>query len=216
MTGLIVYTDQGTCMRTPVTVTPTPRPSASLVTRQPRGKGARVMVHSGPIASGDQVIKDAQTRDDLAKKLDALCFDMELSQNNQWHGYAAMTAAVRATEFLKTIPIADVSKSGLKITEEELQRFVEAAVSKVKGDLVGSITMADQQAAISKINDTLVDVDQRFLLLDQLAVSVKCSMSDTTITAGRLKKLELARSELQAALEHLAESVLRQKDESSP
>jgi nucleoside phosphorylase len=81
------------------------------------------MVHYGLIASGNQVIKDAATRDHLRKDLsgDVLCFEMEAAglmdtfpcvvirgicdyadyrKNDLWQGYAAATAAACAKELL--------------------------------------------------------------------------------------------------------------------
>jgi hypothetical protein len=73
-------------------------------------------VHYGPIASGNQVIRDALTRDSLAKELGILCFEMEAAglanfpflsirgicdyadshKNKRWQGYSAATAAAYA------------------------------------------------------------------------------------------------------------------------
>ncbi|THC87495.1 hypothetical protein EYZ11_013060 [Aspergillus tanneri] len=77
--------------------------------------------HYGLIASGDQVIKNAKTRDSIAKDLDILCFEMEAAglidelpslairgicdycdshKNKQWQGYAALAAAAYAKALL--------------------------------------------------------------------------------------------------------------------
>ncbi len=81
------------------------------------------VVHYGLIASGNQVIKDATTRDQLRQDLgdDVLCFEMEAAglmdtfpcvvirgicdyadyrKNDLWQGYAAATAAACAKELL--------------------------------------------------------------------------------------------------------------------
>lgn len=83
------------------------------------------MVHYGLIASADQLMKDAITRDRLIEKHDILCFEMEAAglmndfpcvvirgicnysdshQNGSWQGYAAATAATYAKELLRIIP----------------------------------------------------------------------------------------------------------------
>jgi nucleoside phosphorylase len=48
-----------------------------LVYRDPRQSDAP-RIHYGSIASGNQVMKDARTRDSIAQELDILCFEMEL------------------------------------------------------------------------------------------------------------------------------------------
>jgi nucleoside phosphorylase len=71
-------------------------------------------IHYGLIASGNQVVRDAQTRDRLAQQLGILCFEMEAAglmnqlpclvirgicdysdshKNKKWQGYATLTAA---------------------------------------------------------------------------------------------------------------------------
>lgn len=90
------------------------------IQRPPRSNNHPV-VHYGLIASGNQVMKHAPTRDALAKELGVLCFEMEASglmdnfpclvirgicdyadshKNKQWQKYAAATAAACAKELL--------------------------------------------------------------------------------------------------------------------
>jgi len=78
-------------------------------------------IHYGIIASGDQVVKHAHTRDRIGKEFDALCVEMESGgvmnkvpslvirgicdyadthKNKRWQNYAALTAAAYAKEFL--------------------------------------------------------------------------------------------------------------------
>ena len=96
---------------------------AGLVQRQVRHSHRTVTVHYGTIASGNSVIKDARTRDGYANdsKLKILCFEMEAAglmnnfpclvirgvsdysdsqKNDNWHKYAALTAAAYARELL--------------------------------------------------------------------------------------------------------------------
>lgn len=82
-------------------------------------------VHYGLIASGNQLMEDALIRDQLARKKDVLCFEMEAAglmnhfpclvirgicdysdshKNKDWQGYAAMTAAAYAKDLLCRIP----------------------------------------------------------------------------------------------------------------
>jgi nucleoside phosphorylase len=95
-----------------------------LVERAPRGP--EVVIHYGTIASGNQVMKDGITRDQLSSELGGvLCFEMEAAglmnnfpclvirgicdyadshKNKGWQPYAAATAATCAKELLSVIP----------------------------------------------------------------------------------------------------------------
>ena len=86
--------------------------------RQPRGQ--EIVVHYGTIASGNQVMRDAVTRDSVSSELGGvLCFEMEAAglmnsfpcliirgicdyadshKNKRWQAYAAGTAAACAKE----------------------------------------------------------------------------------------------------------------------
>lgn len=99
------------------------RPAKRLKYRGPNDP----VVHYGLIASGNQVIKDTATRDQLKKELggDVLCFEMEAAglmdtfpcvvirgicdyadylKNDLWQGYAAAIAAACAKELLCIVP----------------------------------------------------------------------------------------------------------------
>ncbi|KAF3389686.1 Kinesin light chain 2 [Talaromyces pinophilus] len=96
-----------------------------LLYRKPRDN-TTPYVHYGLIASGDQVIKDSETRDSLAQQLGILCFEMEAAglmnqlptlvirgiydycnthKQKQWQGYAALTAAAYARLLLSVVPV---------------------------------------------------------------------------------------------------------------
>ncbi|KAL3468084.1 hypothetical protein BJX64DRAFT_298119 [Aspergillus heterothallicus] len=85
---------------------------------------AEPVIHYGIIASGNQVMKDATTRDRLKQDLGILCFEMEAAglvddfpclvirgisdyadshKNDMWRYYAAATAAAYAKELLSSI-----------------------------------------------------------------------------------------------------------------
>jgi nucleoside phosphorylase len=95
-----------------------------LVKRPPRRSKAP-HIHYGLIASGDQVMKDSQTRDRLAEQHGILCFEMEAAglmdelptlvvrgicdycdshKQKQWQGCAALTAAAWAKALLSVVP----------------------------------------------------------------------------------------------------------------
>jgi nucleoside phosphorylase len=89
-------------------------------------------IHYGLIASGNQVMKHGTTRDQFARKLGILCFEMEAAglmdnfpclvirgicdyadshKNKEWQKYAAATAAAYAKEILSVIPSGLVTKT---------------------------------------------------------------------------------------------------------
>lgn len=91
-----------------------------IIKRLPRPQNDPI-VHYGLVASGNQVMKHAPTRDKLAKEFGILCFEMEASglmdnfpclvirgicdyadshKSKQWQKYAAATAAAYAKELL--------------------------------------------------------------------------------------------------------------------
>jgi nucleoside phosphorylase len=88
------------------------------------------MIHYAAIASGNQVIKDARTRDHIARQLDVVCFEMEAAglmdtisclvirgicdyadthKSKEWQRYAAATAAAYARELLEELPVTEGS-----------------------------------------------------------------------------------------------------------
>ena len=100
--------------------------TSSLLVRRPRRKlnPDEPVVHYGLIASADQLAKDVIARDQLIKEHDILCFEMEAAglmndlpcvvirgicdysdshKDDAWQGYAAVTAASYAKEFLGLI-----------------------------------------------------------------------------------------------------------------
>ncbi|KAL6230205.1 nucleoside phosphorylase domain-containing protein [Aspergillus navahoensis] len=108
-----------------------------LVKRQPREKRTP-FIHYGLIASGDQLMKDSETRDRLAQQYGILCFEMEAAglmnelptlvirgicdycdshKQKQWQGYAALTAAAYTKLLLSAIPVYRASPSLLKDNE---------------------------------------------------------------------------------------------------
>jgi nucleoside phosphorylase len=89
---------------------------SKLISRSKRTSGD-AMIHYGAIASGNQVIKDAKTRDRIARQLDVVCFEMEAAglmdtiaclvirgicdyadthKSKKWQRYAAAAAAAYA------------------------------------------------------------------------------------------------------------------------
>ncbi|KAF4437820.1 hypothetical protein F53441_12961 [Fusarium austroafricanum] len=97
---------------------------SQLVERETR-RSSEPTIHYGGIASSNQVMKDAVTRDLLAQKLDIICFEMEAAglmdvlpclpirgicdysdshKAKDWQKYAAAVAAAYAREYLEALP----------------------------------------------------------------------------------------------------------------
>lgn len=98
-----------------------------LVDRQLR-ESDEPLVHYGLIASGNQVMKNAQLRDSIAQQTGILCFEMEAAglmdqlpclairgicdycdshKHKGWQGYAALTAAAYAAHLLHAVPVTE-------------------------------------------------------------------------------------------------------------
>ncbi|KIA75572.1 hypothetical protein HK57_00675 [Aspergillus ustus] len=107
-------------------------PQAQIIRRARRTQSPRI--HYGLIASGNQVIRDAITRDEIAQELggEVLCFEMEAAglmgdfpclvirgicdysdshKNKQWQPYAAAVAVAYAKELLSVIPMTQVANA---------------------------------------------------------------------------------------------------------
>ncbi|KAF4456499.1 ankyrin 3, partial [Fusarium albosuccineum] len=92
------------------------------------------MIHYGTIASGNQVMRNGIQRDNVARQLDAICFEMEAAglmgilpclpirgicdysdshKNKEWQKHAAATAAAYARELLGVLPVTEVQKMAI-------------------------------------------------------------------------------------------------------
>jgi len=103
------------------------------VVDRPARESSEVVVHYGTIASGNQVMRDGRTRDQVSKDFGGVfCFEMEAAglmnsfpclvvrgicdyadshKNKRWQAYAAGTAAACAKEVLSVIPVAVMEKT---------------------------------------------------------------------------------------------------------
>ncbi|TGJ88459.1 hypothetical protein E0Z10_g289 [Xylaria hypoxylon] len=125
-----------------------------LVCRSPRSSNSPI-IHYGIIASGNQVIKHAKTRDQLAQKFNAICFEMEAAglmnslqclvirgicdysdshKSKQWQKYASATAAAYAKEFLSVIPTIGTEATPTREVARERRRILMDSLSFEKID----------------------------------------------------------------------------------
>ena len=104
---------------------------SQLILRSSRASNDPV-IHYGGIASGNQVLRHGITRDDVARRLDVICFEMEAAglmdvlpclpirgicdysdshKSKEWQTYAAATAAAYARELLDVLPVTATQSS---------------------------------------------------------------------------------------------------------
>ncbi|KGO70684.1 Nucleoside phosphorylase [Penicillium italicum] len=97
-----------------------------------------VRIHYGAIASGNQLMKNGTTRDNIARQLDVICFEMETAglmdilpclpirgisdysdshKSEEWQRYAAATAAAYARELLEELPVTESHSSIVSTTD---------------------------------------------------------------------------------------------------
>ncbi|KAK7426541.1 hypothetical protein QQZ08_007000 [Neonectria magnoliae] len=112
------------------------------------------LIHYGAIASGNQVMRSSIVRDNVARRADAICFEMEAAglmdilpclpirgicdysdshKNEEWQRYAAAAAAAYARELLAVLPVAEarekpayVPKSHRDLSNDHRQRFLNS------------------------------------------------------------------------------------------
>ncbi|KAF7712366.1 Nucleoside phosphorylase and ankyrin repeat domain-containing protein [Penicillium ucsense] len=119
--------------------------TARLISRVTRDDHNPV-IHYGLIASGNQVMKHGQRRDQLAGDLGVLCFEMEAAglmdnfpclvirgicdycdshKNKKWQNYAAGTAAAYGKEILSVIPPSQVNDAMLAEEGRDIQKIID-------------------------------------------------------------------------------------------
>ncbi|KAL3258490.1 hypothetical protein ABHI18_005995 [Aspergillus niger] len=192
--------------------------SSLLVTREPRLGDGEVTVHSGTIASGDKLIKNAQTRDDWGNTFNALCFDMESAglsrgsitirgignyadshKNDSWHGYAAMAAAVCAAEFLKMVPVSDVPRGQSRVIDE-VSRVMTASIEEIKSVLDRFPGSENYLSVMMAVNERLAAMEQRLALLDTQQRSAKALETKIDRLVERLQSAEKSQDLAEAIL----------------
>ncbi|PYI09443.1 purine and uridine phosphorylase [Aspergillus sclerotiicarbonarius CBS 121057] len=200
--------------------------SSHLVTREPRPSGGQLVVHSGTIASGDQLMKNAQTRDEWAKRFNTLCFDMESAgltrgaltiraidnyadshKNDQWHGYAAMAAAVCAAEFLKMVPVVDVPSRQPRITNE-MREFMAVWLNEMKWSRDLSLGPTNDMTSLT-MNAKLAALEERLVLLDRVEESIRAVNSKINLAMEKLQSFEAIHKRLFSFPEDLGSDILQ-------
>ena len=200
--------------------------NSQLVVRQARtGKHQDPAIHYGLIASADQVMKDAHTRDKLAKEQGILCFEMEAAglmdrfacvvirgicdysdthKNVNWQSYAAATAAAYAKELLAVISGDTVHKmipmSGDKHHENVLKAVVPALKSSIDGllkkvDTLG--TSADEQKeALANTSKALDEIHRGLSMLNEASSDYKEKLNTLAENKAERESIEQVSDQL--------------------
>ncbi|OJJ67574.1 hypothetical protein ASPBRDRAFT_135362 [Aspergillus brasiliensis CBS 101740] len=185
------------------------RDSSLLVAREPRpGDGGGLRVHSGTIASGDKLIKNAQTRNDWGSTFNALCFDMESAglsrgsmtirgidnyadshKNDRWHGYAAMAAAVCAKEFLKMVPVSDAPQGQSRVVDE-VSTVMTASIQEMKSVLDRFSESDTHLMTLMAMNERIAAMEHRLALLDTQQRCYTALETKMDLAMGTLQSLQ--------------------------
>ncbi|KUL85238.1 hypothetical protein ZTR_08949 [Talaromyces verruculosus] len=99
------------------------------------------LVHYGVIASGNQVMRDAVTRDNISCQLeDVLCFEMEdaglMDQFPCLVAYAAATAAAYVKELLGVIPLQQTEQESAAAEERGRGRLKQSLMCSASVDVI--------------------------------------------------------------------------------
>ncbi|PHH77436.1 hypothetical protein CDD80_605 [Ophiocordyceps camponoti-rufipedis] len=144
-------------------------------------------IHYGIIASGNKLIKDAITRDEIAALLgdDCLCFEMEAAglmnhfpclvirgicdyadshKNDGWQRYASAVAAAYAKELLGFVPVKQLEATRravdvLSCIGDQVDK-IQAVTTDVRDDVQGVRTVLldiEQKATLRRLEPQVVD-----------------------------------------------------------
>ncbi|PLN80759.1 purine and uridine phosphorylase [Aspergillus taichungensis] len=138
-----------------------PEQGADLHLRDDR-KGDLVQVFQGGIGTDNWVIKNAKIRDDIAKRENILCYDMEASavmdvlpclpvrgisdyadghKNDHWRLYASLAAAACARELLLSLSSQFVAQSPLAVAGDVLGQYNVEAVDLNAVSTTGTVDL---------------------------------------------------------------------------
>ncbi|WDK21587.1 hypothetical protein CGRA01v4_12877 [Colletotrichum graminicola] len=143
---------------------------SNMVSRRERGKDEHnPAIHYGTIASANQPMKDARTRDRLSRERGVLCFETEAAglmnhfpclvvrgicdysdshTNKKWQGFAAMAAAAYAKDLLRLIHPSNLQAE--KKMKETLEHM-NGSLSSIKSTLLEIETQMDTMSSNSHI-----------------------------------------------------------------
>ncbi|KAF3940899.1 hypothetical protein ABW19_dt0200762 [Dactylella cylindrospora] len=181
-----------------------------LVDRPPRESNSPE-VHYGLIASGNQVMRHALTRDRLSRDLRVLCFEMEAAglmdhfpclvirgicdysdshKNKRWQEYAAATAAAYAKELLSATSAHNVLRTAR--IRDTVSMALLAIASSVIGFLDAStsiLTYFQARSATKMLPQVFKDVGAQLPLIVATIEHIQGDCKDVSITPEEQDKL---------------------------
>ncbi|RBR05264.1 hypothetical protein FVER53590_29067 [Fusarium verticillioides] len=144
-----------------------PNDTSRSIQREQPSTGQLIQTHCGIIGSADQVMKNAKKRDEIGRKEDVICFEMEATavmeaaagnqalnrcisirgisdyadghKNDSWHDYAALSAAVCAAELLKCLALSSVRRMTIEMAPDEIADLIQGAVNAAEGRISQSL-----------------------------------------------------------------------------
>ncbi|CEJ53857.1 hypothetical protein PMG11_00196 [Penicillium brasilianum] len=175
-----------------------------------------VQVFQGCIGSENTVMKNAQKRDDEAREMNILCYEMEATsvmdcvpclpirgiadyadahKNNQWHLYAALSAATCARELLLSLKPDFVTRFPLNVSGDIVDRYMEGAVSNPN---------VFSGSEIEKLRQTRDSLMERCRFLHEVSVKELENMPNSSSTKkDKARELKKFQEILGKHLEHL-------------
>lgn len=157
-----------------------------VIARAPR-ENTNISLHFGTIASGNQIMKDAMTRDRLSSELGGvLCFEMEAAglmnnfpclvirgicdyadshKNKRWQSYAAATAAACTKELLNVIPACEgvsTRTAGEEVLSEVSESIRVSTVLAVEKLLPNKCPHSDTKRLDPALEDDRAKLYRRF------------------------------------------------------
>ncbi|RDW59302.1 uncharacterized protein DSM5745_10997 [Aspergillus mulundensis] len=153
----------------------------NLVIRRPRPSQIP-QIHYGLIASGNQVMKDASSRDRVAKEHGIICFEMEAAglmnsspclvirgicdyadshKSKEWQGYAGLTAAAHAKELLAVLHIEDMAGDYVRNLEKDSDDNSLVEVSRYE-----SLSLRSEWHIVQRDGVTLYNIFERLSSYD--------------------------------------------------
>ncbi|TQV95158.1 phosphorylase superfamily domain-containing protein [Cordyceps javanica] len=208
---------------------PQPRDQSIMVRRQDRHEGSLLRMHIGSVGSADQLLKSAHERDRLSNRDKIICVEMEAAvvmrgncitvrgisdycdghKSDDWHDYAALSAAVCAKELLQRIPPNKFNQLRRYMTPQECYSLVRGVIQRLRDELAYNVPQ-DADEDLAALNRTLAVIRGRsdFLKLyaqDNRFQRESSAIGDTANAANQAKEAE----EMAANIKNLQQELTR-------
>ncbi|KAK2063232.1 ankyrin repeat protein [Colletotrichum caudatum] len=154
---------------------------SNVVSRDERGEDEdNPAIHYGLVASANQVMKNAETRDNLSRERGVLCFEMEAAglmnhfpclvvrgicdysdshKNMEWQGFAAMTAAAYAKDIIcRILPNQLEAERKIKEVLESMKESL-ASIELTTVEMKTQIDRMSSNSHVQKIKEWLSPPD---------------------------------------------------------